>query len=90
MNHVKPPSLHSVMLIWSLFLTFLSPVPSLSWKRADGSPFPGKMKINHSNGVLEIPYFRPEDSGLYECVAENSKGRSIAKGRLVFQSKVKY
>uniref|UniRef100_A0A673LUY0 Contactin-4-like n=1 Tax=Sinocyclocheilus rhinocerous TaxID=307959 RepID=A0A673LUY0_9TELE len=80
-------SLHSVILIWSLFLTFLSPVPSISWKRADGSPFPGKMKINHSNGVLEIPYFRPEDSGLYECVAENSKGRSIAKGRLVFQSK---
>uniref|UniRef100_A0A9J8AHK9 Contactin 4 n=1 Tax=Cyprinus carpio carpio TaxID=630221 RepID=A0A9J8AHK9_CYPCA len=63
-----------------------NPVPSISWKRADGSPFPGKMKINHSNGVLEIPYFRPEDSGLYECVAENSKGRSIAKGRLVFQS----
>uniref|UniRef100_A0A8C1LGU4 Contactin 4 n=1 Tax=Cyprinus carpio TaxID=7962 RepID=A0A8C1LGU4_CYPCA len=59
-----------------------NPVPSISWKRADGSPFPGKMKINHSNGVLEIPYFRPEDSGLYECVAENSKGRSIAKGRL--------
>uniref|UniRef100_A0A673GB75 Contactin-4-like n=1 Tax=Sinocyclocheilus rhinocerous TaxID=307959 RepID=A0A673GB75_9TELE len=54
-----------------------NPVPSISWKRADGSPFPGKMKINHSNGVLEIPYFRPEDSGLYECVAENSKGRSI-------------
>uniref|UniRef100_A0A671SGX0 Contactin-4-like n=1 Tax=Sinocyclocheilus anshuiensis TaxID=1608454 RepID=A0A671SGX0_9TELE len=64
-----------------------NPVPSISWKRADGSPFPGKMKINHSNGVLEIPYFRPEDSGLYECVAENSKGHSIAKGRLVFQSK---
>uniref|UniRef100_A0A8C2IGC6 Contactin 4 n=1 Tax=Cyprinus carpio TaxID=7962 RepID=A0A8C2IGC6_CYPCA len=67
-----------------------NPVPSISWKRADGSPFPGKMKINHSNGVLEIPYFRPEDSGLYECVAENSKGRSIAKGRLVFQSKTLY
>uniref|UniRef100_A0A673LKC8 Contactin-4-like n=1 Tax=Sinocyclocheilus rhinocerous TaxID=307959 RepID=A0A673LKC8_9TELE len=80
-------NLRVVILIWSLFLTFLSPVPSISWKRADGSPFPGKMKINHSNGVLEIPYFRPEDSGLYECVAENSKGRSIAKGRLVFQSK---
>uniref|UniRef100_A0A672NTY7 Contactin-4-like n=1 Tax=Sinocyclocheilus grahami TaxID=75366 RepID=A0A672NTY7_SINGR len=54
-----------------------NPVPSISWKRADGSPFPGKIKINHSNGVLEIPYFRPEDSGLYECVAENSKGHSI-------------
>uniref|UniRef100_A0A8C2GTZ7 Contactin 4 n=1 Tax=Cyprinus carpio TaxID=7962 RepID=A0A8C2GTZ7_CYPCA len=61
-----------------------NPVPSISWKRADGSPFPGKMKINHSNGVLEIPYFRPEDSGLYECVAENSKGRSIAKGLTSF------
>ncbi|KAI7807273.1 putative contactin-4-like [Triplophysa rosa] len=63
-----------------------NPVPSISWRRADGSPFPGKMKINHSNGVLEIPYFRPEDAGLYECVAENAKGRSVAKGRLVFQN----
>ncbi|XP_051561849.1 contactin-4-like [Myxocyprinus asiaticus] len=63
-----------------------NPVPSISWKRADGNPFPGKMKINHSNGVLEIPYFRPEDAGLYECVAENSKGRSVAKGHLVFQN----
>ncbi|KAA0712789.1 Contactin-4 Brain-derived immunoglobulin superfamily protein 2 [Triplophysa tibetana] len=63
-----------------------NPVPSISWRRADGSPFPGKMKINHSNGVLEIPYFRPEDAGLYECVAENAKGRNVAKGRLVFQN----
>uniref|UniRef100_A0A672NKD5 Contactin-4-like n=1 Tax=Sinocyclocheilus grahami TaxID=75366 RepID=A0A672NKD5_SINGR len=86
-EYLHRSSLHILMLIWYLFLTFLSPVPSISWKRADGSPFPGKMKINHSNGVLEIPYFRPEDSGLYECMAENSKGRSIAKGRLVFQSK---
>uniref|UniRef100_A0A3B1JAK9 Contactin 4 n=1 Tax=Astyanax mexicanus TaxID=7994 RepID=A0A3B1JAK9_ASTMX len=53
-----------------------NPVPAISWRRADGSPFPGKMKINHSNGVLEIPYFRPEDAGVYECVAENSRGRS--------------
>uniref|UniRef100_A0A8C1IDM2 Contactin 4 n=1 Tax=Cyprinus carpio TaxID=7962 RepID=A0A8C1IDM2_CYPCA len=64
-----------------------NPVPSISWKRADGSPFPGKMKINHSNGVLEIPYFRPEDSGLYECVAENSKGRnSCVQKKLFFTS----
>uniref|UniRef100_A0AAR2K3A3 Contactin 4 n=1 Tax=Pygocentrus nattereri TaxID=42514 RepID=A0AAR2K3A3_PYGNA len=61
-----------------------NPVPSISWRRADGSPFPGKMKINHSNGVLEIPYFRPEDAGCYECVAENSRGRSVAKGHLIF------
>ncbi|KAB5583932.1 hypothetical protein PHYPO_G00101510 [Pangasianodon hypophthalmus] len=61
-----------------------NPVPSISWRRADGSPFPGKMKINQSNGVLEIPYFRPEDAGFYECVAENSRGRSVAKGHLIF------
>ncbi|XP_056157520.1 contactin-4 [Lampris incognitus] len=61
-----------------------NPVPSISWRRADGNPFPGKIKINHSNGVLEIPYFRPEDAGVYECVAENSRGRTVAKGQLVF------
>ncbi|KAM6981279.1 contactin-4 [Aplochiton taeniatus] len=63
-----------------------NPVPSITWRRADGNPFPGKIKINHSNGVLEIPYFRPEDAGLYECVAENSRGRSVAKGQLVFHN----
>uniref|UniRef100_A0A8B9H6I1 Contactin 4 n=1 Tax=Astyanax mexicanus TaxID=7994 RepID=A0A8B9H6I1_ASTMX len=63
------------------------PVPAISWRRADGSPFPGKMKINHSNGVLEIPYFRPEDAGVYECVAENSRGRSVSKGHLIFYGK---
>lgn len=59
-------------------------MPSISWRRADGSPFPGKMKINQSNGVLEIPYFQPEDAGFYECVAENSRGRNVAKGHLIF------
>lgn len=64
-----------------------SPVPSISWRRADGNPLPGKIKVNHSSGVLEIPYFRPEDAGVYECVAANSKGRNVARGQLVFNSK---
>ncbi|CDQ69538.1 unnamed protein product [Oncorhynchus mykiss] len=63
-----------------------NPVPSITWRRTDGNPLPGKMKINHSNGVLEIPYFRPEDAGAYECVAENSRGKNIAKGQLIFQN----
>uniref|UniRef100_A0A4W5NSN1 Contactin 4 n=1 Tax=Hucho hucho TaxID=62062 RepID=A0A4W5NSN1_9TELE len=63
-----------------------NPVPSITWRRTDGNPLPGKMKINHSNGVLEIPYFRPEDAGVYECVAENSRGKNVAKGQLIFQS----
>uniref|UniRef100_A0A3Q3N4W9 Contactin-4-like n=1 Tax=Mastacembelus armatus TaxID=205130 RepID=A0A3Q3N4W9_9TELE len=64
-----------------------NPVPSISWRRADGNPLPGKIKINHSIGVLEIPYFRPEDAGVYECVAENSRGRNVARGQLIFHSK---
>ncbi|XP_010770651.1 contactin-3-like [Notothenia coriiceps] len=63
-----------------------NPVPSISWRRADGNPLPGKIKINHSSGVLEIPYFRPEDAGVYECVAENSRGRNVARGQLLFQN----
>ncbi|XP_030634255.1 contactin-4 [Chanos chanos] len=63
-----------------------NPVPSISWRRAGGTPFPGKMKINHANGVLEIPYFRPEDAGFYECVAENSRGRNVARGQLIFNN----
>uniref|UniRef100_A0A8C4Z783 Contactin-4-like n=1 Tax=Gadus morhua TaxID=8049 RepID=A0A8C4Z783_GADMO len=64
-----------------------NPVPSISWRRADGSPLAGKIQIHHSSGVLEIPYFRPEDEGQYECVAENSRGRNVARGRLLFQSR---
>uniref|UniRef100_A0A8C5H9M9 Contactin-3-like n=1 Tax=Gouania willdenowi TaxID=441366 RepID=A0A8C5H9M9_GOUWI len=64
-----------------------NPVPTISWRRADGNPLPGKIKINHSPGVLEIPYFRPEDAGTYECVAENSRGRNVARGQLIFHSK---
>uniref|UniRef100_A0A7N8YPN7 Contactin-4-like n=1 Tax=Mastacembelus armatus TaxID=205130 RepID=A0A7N8YPN7_9TELE len=63
-----------------------NPVPSISWRRADGNPLPGKIKINHSIGVLEIPYFRPEDAGVYECVAENSRGRNVARGQLIFHN----
>ncbi|KAM9410020.1 LOW QUALITY PROTEIN: contactin-4 [Pholidichthys leucotaenia] len=63
-----------------------NPVPSISWRRADGNPLPGKIKINHSSGVLEIPYFRPEDAGMYECVAENSRGRNAARGQLIFNN----
>lgn len=73
--------------VWPLVCDLCSPVPSILWRRADGNPLPGKIKINHSSGVLEIPYFRPEDAGVYECVAENSRGRNVARGQLIFHSK---
>ncbi|XP_047234847.1 contactin-4 isoform X2 [Girardinichthys multiradiatus] len=61
-----------------------NPVPTISWKREDGAPFGRKVDMNKASGVLEIPYFQPEDSGMYECMAENSRGRNSVKGKLSF------
>ncbi|KAG7268055.1 hypothetical protein CRUP_024987, partial [Coryphaenoides rupestris] len=61
-----------------------NPVPSVSWRRADGTPFGRKVDVNKASGVLEIPYFQQEDTGVYECLAENSRGRNSAKGKLAF------
>ncbi|KAJ8361269.1 hypothetical protein SKAU_G00177940 [Synaphobranchus kaupii] len=61
-----------------------NPVPSISWRRVDGVPFSRKVDLNKASGVLEIPYFQQEDAGLYECVAENSRGRNSVKGKLSF------
>lgn len=61
-----------------------SPVPEITWKRANGVPFPSKVKMKYSNAVLEIPSFQQDDTGGYECVAENRMGKNTATGRLVF------
>lgn len=50
-------------------------------------PFPSKVKMRNSNAVLEIPNFQQEDSGTYECVAENRRGKNAARGRLSFHAK---
>lgn len=62
----------------------LSPVPEITWKRANGVPFPSKVKMKYSNAVLEIPSFQQDDTGGYECVAENRMGKNTAAGRLAF------
>ncbi|XP_030231637.1 contactin-3 [Gadus morhua] len=64
-----------------------NPVPEISWRRTSGVPFPGKVKMRNSNAVLEIPNFQQEDTGTYECVAENSRGKNTARGRLSFHAK---
>ncbi|KAM4571505.1 contactin-4 isoform 2-T2 [Fundulus diaphanus] len=61
-----------------------NPVPTINWKRVDGAPFGRKVDVNKASGVLEIPYFQQEDSGMYECTAENSRGRNSVKGKLSF------
>ncbi|XP_066527171.1 contactin-3 [Hoplias malabaricus] len=64
-----------------------NPVPEITWRRANGVPFPSKVKMKNSNVVLEIPSFQQEDAGGYECVAENKMGRNTVKGRLSFHAK---
>ncbi|XP_060095553.1 contactin-4 isoform X1 [Heteronotia binoei] len=61
-----------------------NPVPTISWKRADGKQIPRKARRHKSSSILEIPNFQQEDSGLYECLAENVRGRNVARGQLTF------
>ncbi|XP_060239862.1 contactin-4 isoform X4 [Meriones unguiculatus] len=61
-----------------------NPVPTILWRRADGKPIARKARRHKSNGTLEIPNFQQEDAGSYECVAENSRGKNVAKGQLTF------
>lgn len=69
-------------------LIFLfSPVPTISWRRADGKQIPRKARRHRSSGLLEIPNFQQEDAGLYECVAENVRGKNVARGQLIFYGK---
>uniref|UniRef100_A0A3P8TJC8 Contactin 3a, tandem duplicate 2 n=1 Tax=Amphiprion percula TaxID=161767 RepID=A0A3P8TJC8_AMPPE len=64
-----------------------NPVPEITWRRANGVPFPSKVKMKYSNAVLEIPSFQQDDTGGYECVAENKMGKNTATGRLAFYAK---
>uniref|UniRef100_G1PJD7 Contactin 3 n=1 Tax=Myotis lucifugus TaxID=59463 RepID=G1PJD7_MYOLU len=64
-----------------------NPVPRITWRRSDGRPFPSKINLRKFGGVLEIPGFEQEDAGSYECLAENSRGRNVARGRLTYYGK---
>uniref|UniRef100_A0A8C3YSP2 Contactin-3 n=1 Tax=Catagonus wagneri TaxID=51154 RepID=A0A8C3YSP2_9CETA len=64
-----------------------NPVPQINWRRSDGLPFSSKIKLRKFSGVLEIPNFQQEDAGSYECIAENSRGKNVARGRLTYYAK---
>lgn len=73
-----------MILLMLVVCTVTSPVPSITWRRLDGIPFSRKVDVGKASGVLEIPYFQAEDAGLYECVAENTRGRIFVRGKLSF------
>ncbi|CAJ1051823.1 contactin-3 [Xyrichtys novacula] len=64
-----------------------NPVPEISWRRTSGIPFPRDVKMKNSNAVLEIPNLQQEDAGMYECMAENRRGKNAARGRISFHAK---
>ena len=94
-NWWRPHTVQSIIFISSqtvitvgLFLCSChSPVPEISWRRTSGVPFPSKVKMKNSNAVLEIPNFQQEDTGTYECIVENSRGKNAARGRISFHGK---
>ncbi|XP_040851009.1 contactin-3 [Ochotona curzoniae] len=64
-----------------------NPVPQIAWRRSDGLSFPNKITLRKFNAVLEIANFQQEDTGSYECIAENSRGKNVARGRLTYYAK---
>ncbi|XP_008627063.2 PREDICTED: contactin-5 [Corvus brachyrhynchos] len=58
-----------------------NPVPTISWRKVNGHN-PSKARLRKSQAVLEIPNVQLEDSGIYECKAENSRGRNVFRGQL--------
>ncbi|XP_008307194.2 contactin-5 [Cynoglossus semilaevis] len=58
-----------------------SPVPTITWRKINGN-IPKKARLRKSQAVLEIPNIQVDDSGTYECKAENPRGGTAFKGHL--------
>ncbi|XP_060035698.1 contactin-5 isoform X2 [Erinaceus europaeus] len=58
-----------------------NPVPAITWMKVNGY-IPGKARLRKSQAVLEIPNVQLDDSGVYECRAENSRGKNSFRGQL--------
>uniref|UniRef100_A0A673TXD5 Contactin-5 n=1 Tax=Suricata suricatta TaxID=37032 RepID=A0A673TXD5_SURSU len=58
-----------------------NPVPTITWMKVNGY-IPSKSRLRKSQAVLEIPNVQLDDAGLYECRAENSRGKNSFRGQL--------
>lgn len=78
---------NSVLLVLLYTVPFIplfcchSPVPTITWRKINGN-IPKKARLRKSQAVLEIPIIQLEDSGTYECKAENPRGGNSFKGHL--------
>lgn len=69
-----------------VFASCYSPVPTITWMKVSGY-IPGKARLRKSQAVLEIPNVQLDDAGIYECRAENSRGKNSFRGQLQVYSK---
>lgn len=78
-------------MLWCVMLlsSSRSPVPTITWRKINGN-IPKKARLRKSQAVLEIPNIQLEDSGTYECKAENPRGSTAFKGHLQVYSESKY
>uniref|UniRef100_A0A3Q2LI49 Contactin-5 n=1 Tax=Equus caballus TaxID=9796 RepID=A0A3Q2LI49_HORSE len=58
-----------------------NPVPTITWMKVNGY-VPSKARLRKSQAVLEIPNVQLDDAGIYECRAENSRGKNSFRGQL--------
>uniref|UniRef100_A0A8D2CU99 Contactin-5 n=1 Tax=Sciurus vulgaris TaxID=55149 RepID=A0A8D2CU99_SCIVU len=58
-----------------------NPVPTITWMKVNGY-IPSKSRLRKSQAVLEIPNVQLDDAGIYECRAENSRGKNSFRGQL--------
>ncbi|KAI4564067.1 hypothetical protein MJT46_009865 [Ovis ammon polii x Ovis aries] len=58
-----------------------NPVPTITWMKVNGY-IPSKSRLRKSQAVLEIPNVQLDDAGIYECRAENSRGKNTFRGQL--------
>ncbi|XP_051676319.1 contactin-5 [Oryctolagus cuniculus] len=58
-----------------------NPVPTITWMKVNGY-IPSKSRLRKSQAVLEIPNVQLDDAGIYECRAENARGKNSFRGQL--------
>ncbi|XP_043572414.1 contactin-2 [Chiloscyllium plagiosum] len=64
---------------------FGNPVPTIKWRKLDGS-LPSKILESINKPILHIPDVQFEDEGVYECEAENSRGKDSTQGRIIIHA----
>lgn len=83
-NKWKIQQLIKTELKYALFS--LSPVPELRWSKYL-EPMPSSADISMSGAVLKIFNIQFEDEGIYECEAENYRGKDKHSAKVYVQGK---